>query len=184
MGGLLLRAITNMELKRLTGIGAGRRAVTLQKMITVHAPVERVFDFWSRYENFPRFMTHVREVRKTSGDRSHWVVAGPAGLPIEWETEVTAHVPNQVLAWRTVPGSIVDHAGIVRFEKTADGGTRVHIRMSYNPPAGALGHAVAALLGGDPKRAMDEDLVRFKSLIEDGKTTAHGDTVDRRELAG
>jgi uncharacterized membrane protein len=62
------------------------------------------------------------------------------------------------------------------------GGTRIQIRLSYNPPAGALGHGVAALLGSDPKRAMDEDLVRFKSLLEDGRTRAHGQTVRRDAL--
>ena len=107
---------------------------------------------------------------------------GPAGVPIEWDTEVSAHVPNEVLGWRTVPGAVVDHAGLVHFEP-ADGGTRVHIQMSYNPPAGAVGHAVVALLGQDPKRAMDEDLVRLKSLLEEGKTTAHGDTVHRDKLS-
>jgi uncharacterized membrane protein len=181
--GLLVRGATNLELRRLTGIGAGRRAVTLHKTITVAAPVDQVFQFWSHYENFARFMAHVREVRKTDGDRSHWVVAGPAGVPIEWDTEVTAHVPNEVLAWRTVSGSPVDHAGIVRFDPVP-GGTRVDIRMSYNPPAGAIGHAIAALLGRNPKRAMDEDLVRFKSLVEQGKTSAHGQRVDLTELTG
>jgi uncharacterized membrane protein len=180
---LLLRGLTNRELKRLTGVGAGRRAITLQKTITVAAPVDQVFQFWSHYENFPRFMSHVREVRKTDDGRSHWVVAGPAGVPVEWDTEVTASVPDQVLAWRTVPGSSVDHAGIVRFDPVP-GGTRVEVRMSYNPPAGAIGHAIAALLGADPKQAMDEDLVRFKSLIEQGKTSAHGQKIDASELAG
>lgn len=185
LGGLalLLRGLTNLELKRLTGVGAGRRAVTLQKTITVAAPVDQVFQFWSHYENFPRFMSHVREVRKTDEGRSHWVVAGPAGVPVEWDTEVTAHVPNQVLAWRTVPGSLVDHAGIVRFD-AVPGGTRVEVRMSYNPPAGAIGHTVAALLGADPQRVMDEDLVRFKSLMEQGETSADGQRADATELAG
>ncbi|MBI1737390.1 MAG: SRPBCC family protein [Candidatus Rokubacteria bacterium] len=181
---LLLRGITNMQLKHLTGIGGGRRAVTIQKAVNVQAPVERVFDFWSHYENFPQFMSHVREVRHTGEGRSHWTVSGPAGLPIEWDTEVTALVPNQVLGWRTVPGSLVEHAGIVRFDANQQGGTRVQVRMSYTPPAGALGHAVAALFRGDPKREMDEDLVRFKSLIEQGKTTADSHRVYRDELAG
>jgi len=54
--------------------------------------------------------------------------------------------------------------------------------MSYNPPGGALGHGLATLLGSDPKRAMDEDLVRFKSLLEAGRTRAHGERVTREEL--
>ena len=79
----LARAVTNLELKRLIGIGAGRWAVTIQKTVSVAAPIEEVFDFWSRYENFPRFMAHVRDVRRTPGGRAWWTVAGPAGVPVE-----------------------------------------------------------------------------------------------------
>lgn len=70
----------------------------------------------------------------------------------------------------------------MRFEP-ADGGTRVLVRMSYNPPAGALGHAVAMLFGADPEQAMTEDLVRFKSLLEEGKTSTRGRTIRRDEVA-
>ena len=110
--------------------------------------------------------------------------SGPGGLSIEWDTEESAYVPNQVIGWRTMPGSIVEHSGIVRFDPNDEGGTRVHMRTSWNPPAGALGYGVAAIVGSDPKRALDEDLVRFKSLIEEGKTTAHGERVTRETLAG
>jgi uncharacterized membrane protein len=184
LGGLTLlaRAVTNLELARLTGIGAGRRAVVVHKTVTVEAPVEEVFAFWRGYENFARFMSHVREVRRGGERRAHWVVAGPAGLPVEFETEETRLVDNEVIAWRTVPGSLVEHAGTVRFQPTEAGGTRVDVRLSYNPVAGAVGHAVAALFGADPKQAMDDDLIRLKSLIEAGKATARGQTVTRQDI--
>jgi len=181
-GGLVVmaRAVTDLELKRLFGIGAGRWAVTVQKTISVAAPIEEVFDFWSHYENFPRFMAHVREVRRTGEGRARWTVAGPAGVPIVWETEETRHEPPE-LAWRTTEGAPVAHAGIVRFDQDPEG-TRIHIQMHYNPPAGAVGHALAALLGADPKQALDEDLVRFKSLLEDGKMSVRGQSVTREAL--
>ncbi|HEY5572413.1 MAG TPA: hypothetical protein VIK64_05285, partial [Anaerolineales bacterium] len=68
-------------------------------------------------------------------------------------------------------------------EPNPQGGTRVTVRMSYTPPAGAVGHAVASLFGVDPKKAMDDDLVRMKSLIEEGKTTAEGKQVKKEEVA-
>jgi uncharacterized membrane protein len=168
--GGLARALSNRPVRQIAGFG-GRRAVDFHKTINVQAPIEEVFDFWTNFENFPRFMSHVREVRKTSEDRSHWVASGPGGVDVEWDAVVTELEPNQVVAWRSVPGSTVANAGIVRFDPNEDGSTRIDIRMSYNPPAGALGHVVATFFGADPKRAMDEDLVRFKSLLEDGKTT-------------
>jgi uncharacterized membrane protein len=165
---ILTRALTNMEFRRLTGIGAGRRAIDIHKIINVAAPVEKVFAFWSDYQNFPCFMTNVREVKVIGEKRSHWVVAGPAGAPVEWDAVVTNYMPNESLGWKTEPASPIQHTGIVRFESNADGGTRIDIRMSYNPVAGGLGHAVAAIFGADPKKEMDQDLARMKTMIETG----------------
>jgi uncharacterized membrane protein len=166
---ILTRALTNMDFKRLTGIGAGRHALTIHKIINVAAPVEEVFAFWSDYQNFPRFMSNVRDVKLTGEKRSHWIVAGPAGAPVEWNAVITNYVPNRSLGWKTEPASPIQHAGIVRFEVNADGSTRIDIKMSYNPVAGGLGHAVAAIFGADPKTEMDQDLARMKTMIETGR---------------
>ena len=168
--GLLVRAATNLETRRLTGIGAKRRAVDVQKTITIDAPIEQVFGFWSAYDNFPRFMSRVLEVRPSTRERqSHWTVAGPAGVPVEFDVEISSSVLNEAFAWRTIEGSPVAHAGLVRFEPAGEGQTRVHIRMSYNPPGGWIGHGVAAAFGVDPKRSLDADLVRMKTLLETGR---------------
>jgi uncharacterized membrane protein len=168
--GLLTRATTNLELRRLTGIGASRRAVDVHKTITIDSPPDEVFAFWSSYENFPRFMSRVLDVRPSTREgQSHWTVAGPGGVPVEFDAEVSACVPNDLFAWRTVEGSAVAHAGIVRFKATGDRRTRIDIRMSYNPPGGWLGHGVAAAFGVDPRSGLDADLARMKTLLETGR---------------
>src|SRR5438552_2177895 len=68
--GLFLRSMTNLPLNRLTGIGCRRRAVDVQKTINIAAPVEEVYDFWTNFENFPRFMSHLQEVRDLGNGRS------------------------------------------------------------------------------------------------------------------
>lgn len=183
--GLLLasRGITNMDVRRLTGIGAGRRAVDVQKTITINVPVEEVFQLWSHYERFPRIMSHVLAVLKGEGEQSRWIVQGPLDMPIGWNATVTKLVENELLAWKTLPGALVQHSGTVRFERAGHDATRVDIRMSYNPVAGALGHLVATLWQVDPKSTMDDDLVRLKSLLEGGKTSAHGQEVTREHVA-
>lgn len=180
--GMLARALSNLEFKRLTGVGAREEAVEIQKTVTIAAPVERVFSFWTDYQNFPSFMSNVREVGDLGQDRYHWVVAGPGGVPVEWDATVTSHVPNEEVGWKTVPGSPVQHAGLVRFESLPEGGTRLTVRMSYNPVAGGLGHALAALFYADPKTQMDQDLMRMKSLIETGKPP--GDAARAKETEG
>jgi uncharacterized membrane protein len=165
-GALLARAAANRDLASL--LGFGRRGISVQKTIYVAAPVERVFDFWTDYQNFPRFMHHVRDVRPMADNRSHWVVAGPAGVPVQWTAEVTRVLPGELIEWRSISDSDVRHDGAVRFVATSDGGTRLSVHLSYLPPAGAFGHAVATMFGADPKSEMDADLMRMKSMIETG----------------
>jgi uncharacterized membrane protein len=165
---LLARAATNMELKRLVGVGAGARAIDIQKTVHIDAPIDHVFRLWIEPENFPHFMSHVREVRAIGEGRSHWVVSGPAGARFEWDAVTTKFVQNEEIAWRTEPGSAIAHSGVVRFEPEGHSRTRVDVKLTYNPVAGGIGHAVAALLGADPKHRMDDDLMRMKSFVETG----------------
>ena len=166
--GLATRSVSNLPASRLVGIGAGHRAVDVQKTININAPIDGVFGFFSRYENFPRFMRNVREVRDSGTGYSHWTVAGPAGVEVEWDAELTDFIPHECIAWQSLPGSTVDNAGVIRFQENPDGTTRVGIRLSYNPPGGALGHVVAKMFGSDPKSEMNEDLARLKTALETG----------------
>jgi uncharacterized membrane protein len=173
---LLTRSVFNRPLGQLVGLGARRRGVDVRKTIHVRAPLQEVFALFSSMESFPRFMTHVKEVRKLDERRSHWCVG-----PFEWDAELTSHEPNRLISWRSLPGSPVESAGVVRFGSDGDG-TRIEVRLSYRPPAGMVGHGVARLLGADPKRQMDDDLLRLKSLLEQGKATGRTATVTRAEL--
>jgi uncharacterized membrane protein len=170
---VMTRAITNIEMRRLFGIGAPRHAVDVQKSIRIHAPVEKVFKLWNDFENFPLFMTHVHHVRRIrTGDdkeRWRWSVTGPTGTELEFDSAIIAREENRLIAWRTEGDSFVHHGGRVQFVDNSDGSTTVDIRMVYNPVAGAVGHAIARLFGTDPKHQMDDDLLRMKSFLETGK---------------
>ncbi len=166
--GLFMRGVTNLEMNRLVGIGRDCRVVEVQKTININAPVERVFEFWTNYQNFPNFMSNVREVIPDGQGRSHWVVAGPGGVPVEWTAEITEMVPNELLVWRCIDGSAITHTGVIHFEPNRDIGTTVRIKLWYRPLAGVIGHTLARLFGSDPKSEMDADLVRMKTFIETG----------------
>ena len=160
------RSVGNLPLRRLTG--AQRRAIEIRKTVHIHAPVAQVFGTLSRLEEYPQFMRHVRNVRTQGEGRSRWTVAGPAGLNLEWVAETTQIEPARLISWRSLPDAPIRHWGSMRFE-SSNGGTRLEIRMSYDPPAGLLGHALATLLGVDPKNRLDEEMVRAKSYLETGK---------------
>lgn len=170
---LLTRGATNRRLRTMVGANGGAtRAIDVQKTINIHAPVEQVYAALTEWGRFPEWMTHVRDVRSMGprgevGERTHWVVDGPAGTKVSWDAETTGLVPNEFVSWKSVEGATVRQAGSIRFQPTAEG-TRVQVQMSYLPPAGVVGHAVAALFGRDPRRQMHDDLARLKTMIETG----------------
>jgi uncharacterized membrane protein len=168
--GLLARSMIRRPLLG-SEVSAQPEQVEVTKTIAIGAPVDAVWDLWSNFESFPRFMGHLQEVRKIDQERSHWVARGPAGVPVEWDAVVTEWVPKQFIAWSSMEGSSVDTSGQVRFRRTSDAQTELDIHLRYAPPGGIVGHEVAALFGADPKRAMDDDLGRVKALLEEGQPT-------------
>ena len=177
---LLLRAVINRPFTRLLSRATdAEEGFLIQKSLHVYAETDELYSAWRALENFPSFMSHIREVTKLDDRRYKWSVDGPGGVPVTWESEVTADVPNELIAWRTVPGSVIHSSGVVQFEPSSVGGTRVHLRMTYRPPADVIGHAAAVMFGADPRHQIDEDLLRFKSFMETGKTTGREGTVLR-----
>jgi uncharacterized membrane protein len=149
---------------------AGRHGTRVDHAITIAKPVTDVYRFWRDLENLPHFMDHLIDVDTTTDGKSHWIAKGPLGLKVEWDAEIITDTPNQVIAWRSLPGSDVDTAGAVRFRELADGrGTEVRVELKYDPPAGKVGTFIAKLFGENPDRQVREDLRRLKQILEAGE---------------
>lgn len=174
---LTARGLTNLDTRSLLGMSSGENGIRVNKAINIFAPIDEVYQFWRNFENFPLFMNHVKQITN-QGDVSNWKVAGPVGSTVEFQSRLTQDIPNDMIAWETLPDSQVRSAGFVRFDQNRDGSTRVTVQMNYLPPAGVAGHAVAQLFGVDPRQAMHEDLVRLKTLLEEGKTSTDETNVE------
>jgi uncharacterized membrane protein len=137
--------------------------------VTVDRPAAEVYRCWRDLSRLPEFMEHLKEVRDTGGGKSHWVARGPLGMSVVWESEIIEDRPNELISWRSLPGSDVDTAGSVHFRSAPTGrGTEVRVVLKYDPPAGKVGAAVARLLGEAPEQQIATDLAKFKSLVEAG----------------
>jgi len=167
---LTARGVTNLDTRTLLGLSMSENGIRANKAINIFAPIDEVYRFWRNFENFHLFMNHVKEI-SVQNDVSTWKVEGPVGSSAEFQARITQDIPNELIAWETLPDSQVQHAGFVRFDENRDGSTRVTVQMDYVPPAGAVGHAVAQLFGVDPRQSMHEDLMRLKTLLEEGKTS-------------
>ena len=127
---------------------------TVKKSVTVLVPRADVYAFWRDFENLPRFMTHLKSVTALRGSRSHWVMNGPGGNVVEWDADLVADRPGELVSWRTVSDGegIASHSGSVRFlDAPGDRGTEVHVELHYDAPAArAPCHCEAVRRGAGP----------------------------------
>jgi len=148
-----------------------KEGIRVDNSIVIEQPRERVYAFWRKLENLPRVMRHLQKVTDIGGDRSHWVAQGPGGKMVEWDAEIINDEPNELIGWRSLPGSEISSAGSVHFNSARGGsGTRLTVELQYDPPGGVVGATVAKLLGADPADQIPEDLKRFKQWIENTNT--------------
>ncbi len=156
----------------VASVGRGK-GVKVEESVTINRPVLEVYRFWRNFENLPRFMDHLEAVTVIDDVRSHWVAKGPAGTKVEWDAIIHNEVDDELIAWRSLPGSEVNNAGSVHFTPTPDGtGTDVRVVLSYEPPAGKVGAALAKLLGEEPSKQVADDLRRFKQVMDSGDVLA------------
>ncbi|HET9096743.1 MAG TPA: SRPBCC family protein, partial [Candidatus Baltobacteraceae bacterium] len=142
--------------------------VRVESSIAVARPARELYAFWRRLDTLAQFMEHVEEVTMLTDRRSRWRVRAPVGSRVTWEAEIINDVPGQLIAWRSLPGSAIHHAGSVHFDRR-DGVTEVRVVLEYAPPVRYIGASMARILGEDPQRAVAEDLRRFKAIVERGE---------------
>lgn len=150
------------------GQGMGRKSA-VTRSITVDRPKDEVYRLWRDFSNLPRFMEHIERIEVMTPERSHWVVKAPAGTRVEWDSIVTEDRPGEVIAWRSVENADVPNTGRVEFHEAGNGqGTVVRAVIAYEPPGGKIGETLAKMLGEEPSIQAEEDLRRFKQMIEKG----------------
>ena len=153
VGGYLL----NKQMKK----GAsGKAGSTVEESIEVNVPLSTAYNQWTQFEEFPRFMDSVHEIRQIDDTHLHWR-ADVAGKEKEWDAEITEQVPDKRIAWRSISG--VRNGGAVSFHRLDDTTTKVMLQMQYTPegPVESIGDALGAV-----RMEARRNLERFKEMIE------------------
>lgn len=191
-GYLLMRGISRRDpVAEALGIHADPAGVHVETSFTINRPAADLYAFWRDFGNLPQIMQHLESVT-AEGDRSHWVAKAPLGTTVEWDAEITADRPNELIAWQSLDGAQIPNQGTIEFnELPHDRGTVVRVRMAYEPPGGTAGAIIARLFGQEPNKQVNDDLRRFKNIMEageipttKGQTSGRTDDVasDRKEL--
>ncbi|MDZ8137857.1 MAG: SRPBCC family protein [Nostoc sp. DedQUE04] len=151
--------------------------INVEKTLIINKPVEELYRFWRNFDNLPRFIKHLKEVRLYDEKRSHWISKGFLNESVEWDVVITEDRENELIAWTSVEGAAIETSGRVHF-KPAPGnrGTEVKTVREFTPPGGAIGAAlakpvadIAKLFGEDPEQQIGDDLRRFKMMMEAGE---------------
>jgi uncharacterized membrane protein len=132
----------------------------IEKTIDVDVPVSTAYNQWTQFEDFPRFMEGVQEVRQLDDTRLHWV-ADVGGKKQEWDARITEQQPDQRIAWTSTEGD--SNAGVVTFHQLSPDRTRVMLQLDYEPE-GVI--EKAGDMTGFMSRRVQGDLDRFKEFIE------------------
>ncbi|TFW07146.1 SRPBCC family protein [Oxalobacteraceae bacterium OM1] len=133
---------------------------TVEEAIEVEVPVSTAYNQFTQFEDLPKFMDSVHEVRQLDDKHLHWR-ASIAGKEQEWDAEITEQIPDKRIAWRSIGG--VQNAGVVTFHKLGNNKTRVMLQMDYNPST--IDEKVGDALGF-VKIQTKLNLKRFKQLVE------------------
>ena len=162
-----------------------RKAVKVERSVSIDKPRAELFTFWRNFENLPRFMEHLVSVRVDSPTRSHWQAKAPAGRTVEWDAEIVNEVPDEIIAWKSVGEPDVSNAGSVNFSDAPGGrGTVVRVTLDYEPPAGRVGAILSHFFTEEPDHQIREDLRKFKQLMETGEITTSARRVESSAYVG
>lgn len=146
-------------------------AQRVRESVTINKSASELYHYWRHLSNLSDIMSHLESVTEKTDTRSHWVARGPVGTSVEWDAEITQDVENQLIAWKAVEDADVQNEGNVTFTEAPGGrGTEVRVNLTYHPPGGQLGAAVAKLFGEEPSQQLSDDLRRFKQRMETGVT--------------
>jgi uncharacterized membrane protein len=133
---------------------------TIEESVEVEVPVRTAYNQWTQFEEFPRFMEGVEQVRQMTDTKLHWV-AEIAGQRREWDAEITEQTPDQRIAWCSVDGAT--NSGVVTFHRIGENRSKVMLQLEFEPE-GIVEKAGDKL--GIIKTRTKADLARFKEFIE------------------
>jgi uncharacterized membrane protein len=146
-------------------------SLRVEKSVTIiNKSPEDLYRYWRDFANLPSFMKHLQRVDILSDTRSHWVTSAPMNATVEWDAEIVADRPNELIAWASTDSADVDNSGFVHFQPAPRGqGTEVKVVLEYSLPGGKVAAAVAKLFGEEPEQQLGDELRRFKMLMEAGE---------------
>jgi uncharacterized membrane protein len=181
LGGYLLYRGASGNCPGYTALGKTRGvtrtpAINVRTTLIVKRPRNEVYRFWRKLENLPTFMHHLASVREVDAMHSRWEAIIPANLGrIRWNAEIVKDEYGTLIGWQSIAGSSIENAGRVEFRDVEEG-TELRVTITYRPPAGDIGVALAKIINPGFQKIIERDIHQFKDYIE-GLTPAEFESI-------
>jgi uncharacterized membrane protein len=140
--------------------------VHVKESITINRKAGDIYRFWRNLENLPRFIDHLRSVEELGDGRNRWTLETPVGH-VSWESEISKDKENEVIQWRSVPGSRVTNSGSLSLvEKEGGNAAEATVELRYKPPGKHDSFLEDKILEGITDELMRADLRKLKRIME------------------
>ncbi|MES2513159.1 MAG: SRPBCC family protein [Bacteroidota bacterium] len=144
--------------------------ILVETSVIIDRPRNEVYEFWRQLDNLPVFMKHLRSVIMVDSMTSEWDLKVPGDIArINWTSEIISDVRNEYIAWKSIEGSMIENAGVVQFIDMTNGGTGIHVQISYKAPLGKIGEGLGKLLKPDLELLIKKDIEGVKNYMEKGE---------------
>lgn len=152
-----------------------QKGARVEHSIDIAAPRERLYRQWRVLSNLPKFAPHLESVHEIDPAHSHWIAKTPIGGTVEWDAEIIEDRLGELISWRSLPGSVIDSAGSVRFQTLGENdSTLLTLQLKYNPPGGTATARLAEFFNLGMQEEVEEALLKFKHEMETAQAVALG----------
>ncbi len=144
--------------------------INVRTKLLIMKPVGEVYNFWRKLDNLPLFISHLESVTQSDGNFSHWIAKMPGGLgTVSWNAVIVNEKENEVLGWKSIEKSAVNHAGKVEFKTLGPTTTELIVVFSYRAPLGVIGENVARIFTPSFERVIRSDIEKYRDYVENPK---------------
>ena len=156
--------------QQIATLNGWKTAAAVSRAVSINKPRAEVYAFFRDFSNLPRVMENIERIDVLDATRSRWSVKAPGGKVVTWDSLIVNDEANRRIEWKSAEGAEIPNAGTAEFRDAPGGrGTEVHVSFGFQPPAGKVGRAVAALFLKDPAIELRGDLKRMKMMLETGE---------------
>ncbi|MCC6508487.1 MAG: DUF2892 domain-containing protein [Pirellulaceae bacterium] len=141
------------------------KGVKVEETFVIDRSAHDLYEVWTRWEELPKFLPHIKSIKKIGAKRTQWIAEAPLGMTLTWDADILKQDADRMVSWKSVQGD-VGTAGSVHFKEVGDQKTEMRVSMQYDPPGGKVTAMVAEFFNMGLDKRVRDDLEKFKERLD------------------